>query len=94
MKIYKTVNWLSAEKSLREHRITKTTVVTLRKKYFFSDQNVDQNDFAQLNFLYAQADTVLLCLVIVCIFCLDFIKAEFSIYRYTMDKIEQIVHHG
>ncbi|KAL5468796.1 hypothetical protein EMCRGX_G029916 [Ephydatia muelleri] len=49
------LNWLSAEKSLREQGITETTVVTLRNKHFFSDQNVDQNDFAQLNFLYAQA---------------------------------------
>ena len=81
MKIYKTVNWLSAEKSLREQGITETTVVTLRNKHFFSDQNVDQNDFAQLNFLYAQAGTVLLCLVIVCIFCSDYIIQNIQIHH-------------
>ena len=54
-KLCKIVKWLSAEKSLREQGITETTVVTLRKKYFFSDQNVDKNDFAQLNLLYVQA---------------------------------------
>ena len=68
MKLYKTVNWLSAEKSLREQGITETTVVTLRKKYFFSDQNVDQNDFAQLNLLYAQVGVVVLYHLVVMVF--------------------------
>ena len=48
------VKWLKAEKSLREQGLTETTVVMLRKKYFFSDQNVDQNDTVQLNLLYVQ----------------------------------------
>ena len=49
------VNWLNTEKSLREQGIEETIVLTLRKKFFFSDQNVDRNDPVQLNLLYVQS---------------------------------------
>ena len=49
-----TVNWLNPDKSLREQGITETAILTLRKKFFFSDQNVDRNDPIQLNLLYVQ----------------------------------------
>ena len=49
------VNWLNTEKSLREQGIEETVVLTLRKKFFFSDQNVDRNDPVQLNLLYVQS---------------------------------------
>eukprot|EP00117_Sycon_ciliatum_P001215 scpid5059/ scgid6971/ Talin-1 len=49
------LHWLNQDKSLREQGIDETSVLTLRKKYFFSDQNVDRNDPVQLNLLYVQA---------------------------------------
>ena len=49
------VNWLNPDKSLREQGITETAILTLRKKFFFSDQNVDRNDPIQLNLLYVQS---------------------------------------
>ena len=52
---FPSVNWLNTEKSLREQGIEETVVLTLRKKFFFSDQNVDRNDPVQLNLLYVQS---------------------------------------
>lgn len=48
------MNWLNPDKSLREQGIEETVVLTLRKKFFFSDQNVDRNDPIQLNLLFVQ----------------------------------------
>ena len=49
------VNWLEPQQTLREQGlIDETTVVTLRKKFFFSDQNVNANDPVQLHLLYEQ----------------------------------------
>lgn len=55
MLCFSAVNWLNTEKSLREQGIEETVVLTLRKKFFFSDQNVDRNDPVQLNLLYVQS---------------------------------------
>ena len=49
-----TVNWLKAEESLCEQGILETDVLTLRKKFFVSDQNVHCNDPVHLNLLYIQ----------------------------------------
>lgn len=48
------MNWLNSDKSLREQGISETAVLTLRKRFFFSDQNVDRNDPVQLNLIYVQ----------------------------------------
>lgn len=59
------VNWLEPQQTLREQGlIDETTVVTLRKKFFFSDQNVNANDPVQLHLLYEQ--------VCVCDVCVTF----------------------
>ncbi|TPX50472.1 hypothetical protein SeLEV6574_g00877 [Synchytrium endobioticum] len=47
--------WLNAEKTLREQGFTENDQVLLKKKFFFSDQNIDRNDPVQLNLLYNQA---------------------------------------
>ncbi|TPX31993.1 hypothetical protein SmJEL517_g04801 [Synchytrium microbalum] len=47
--------WLNAEKTLREQGFTENDSVLLKKKFFFSDQNIDRNDPVQLNLLYNQA---------------------------------------
>ena len=52
--IINTVNWLNKEKSLSEQGIDESAMLTLRKKFFISDQNVHSNDPVQLNLLYAQ----------------------------------------
>ena len=53
---FHTVNWLNPDKSLREQGIEETSMLTLRKKFFFSDQNVDRNDPIQLNLLFVQVE--------------------------------------
>ena len=52
------MNWLNPDKSLREQGIEETAVLTLRKKFFFSDQNVDRNDPVQLNLLFVQVGSL------------------------------------
>lgn len=49
-----TVNWLKTEESLCEQGIVETDMLTLRKKFFVSDQHTHYNDPVQIDFLYAQ----------------------------------------
>ncbi|KAF7995722.1 hypothetical protein HCN44_006829 [Aphidius gifuensis] len=49
------VNWIDPSKTLREQGIDETETVLLRRKYFFSDQNIDSRDPVQLSLLYVQA---------------------------------------
>ncbi|CAF1239126.1 unnamed protein product, partial [Adineta ricciae] len=46
--------WLDQSKSLRQQDIDEQSTVVLRRKYFFSDTNIDQRDPVQLNLLYVQ----------------------------------------
>lgn len=46
--------WLDQSKTLRQQEIDEQSTVVLRRKYFFSDTNVDQGDPVQLNLLYVQ----------------------------------------
>lgn len=48
------VNWVNRDKSLREQGIDETEVLILRKRLFFTDDNVDVNDPIQVNLLYVQ----------------------------------------
>ncbi|VEL30288.1 unnamed protein product [Protopolystoma xenopodis] len=48
------LNWLSHSKTLRQYGIDEMEILLLRRKYFFSDQNVDARDPVQLNLLYIQ----------------------------------------
>lgn len=48
------VNWLDHSKTLREQGIDESETLVLRRKFFFSDQNVDARDPVQLNLLYVQ----------------------------------------
>ncbi|TGZ47820.1 hypothetical protein CRM22_011014 [Opisthorchis felineus] len=54
------LNWLSHGKSLRQHGVDESEVLLLRRKYFFSDQNVDTRDPVQLNLLYIQLKEAIL----------------------------------
>lgn len=49
-----TVNWVDHSKTLREQGIDETEILLLRRKYFFSDQNIDSTDPVQLGLLYVQ----------------------------------------
>ena len=51
------MEWLDHSKSLREQGVDPSEVLLLRRKYFFSDQNVDARDPIQLNLLYVQVPT-------------------------------------
>uniref|UniRef100_A0A914UKX2 Talin 1 n=1 Tax=Plectus sambesii TaxID=2011161 RepID=A0A914UKX2_9BILA len=48
------LNWVDHSKTLREQGIEDTETLLLRRKYFFSDTNVDSRDPVQLNLLYVQ----------------------------------------
>ena len=48
------VNWLNHGQTLREQGVEESETLILRRKYFYSDQNVDSRDPIQLNLLYVQ----------------------------------------
>lgn len=48
-------NWVELGKTLREQGIDESEEVLLRRKFFYSDQNIDSRDPVQLNLLYVQA---------------------------------------
>jgi len=48
------VNWVDPSKTLREQGIDEGEPVLLRRKFFFSDGNIDSHDPVQLNLLYVQ----------------------------------------
>uniref|UniRef100_A0A1B6BY27 FERM domain-containing protein n=1 Tax=Clastoptera arizonana TaxID=38151 RepID=A0A1B6BY27_9HEMI len=54
------VNWIDPSKTLREQGIDEGEPVLLRRKFFFSDQNIDSRDPVQLNLLYVQARDAIL----------------------------------
>ncbi len=49
------LNWVDHSKTLREQGIDEEETLLLRRKFFFSDQNIDSRDPVQLNLLYVQA---------------------------------------
>uniref|UniRef100_H3ANX1 Talin 1 n=1 Tax=Latimeria chalumnae TaxID=7897 RepID=H3ANX1_LATCH len=49
------LNWLDHGRTLREQGVDETETLLLRRKFFYSDQNVDSRDPVQLNLLYVQA---------------------------------------
>ncbi|NXO78630.1 TLN1 protein, partial [Sitta europaea] len=49
------LNWLDHGRTLREQGIDESETLLLRRKFFYSDQNVDSRDPVQLNLLYVQA---------------------------------------
>lgn len=51
---------MNPDKTLAEQFMSENDIVILKKKFFFTDQNVDKNDPIQLNLLYNQAkDSIL-----------------------------------
>ncbi|ROT64922.1 putative talin-1-like [Penaeus vannamei] len=54
------VNWVDHSKTLREQGIDETEILLLRRKYFFSDQNIDSRDPVQLGLLYVQCRDAIL----------------------------------
>lgn len=48
------VNWLDHGRTLREQGVDDSETLLLRRKFFYSDQNVDSRDPVQLNLLYVQ----------------------------------------
>ncbi|OQR67172.1 talin-2-like [Tropilaelaps mercedesae] len=54
------LNWVDHCKTLRELGINEEETLTLRRKYFFSDSNVDSRDPVQLNLIYVQARDAIL----------------------------------
>ncbi|KAM6111541.1 talin-1-like [Phoenicopterus ruber ruber] len=49
------LNWLDHGRTLCEQGIDNNEMLLLRRKFFYSDQNVDSRDPVQLNLLYVQA---------------------------------------
>ncbi|XP_015512363.2 talin-1 isoform X1 [Neodiprion lecontei] len=54
------VNWIDPSQTLREQGIDEQETVLLRRKFFFSDQNIDSRDPVQLSLLYVQARDAIL----------------------------------
>lgn len=54
------VNWVDHSKTLREQGIVETDILLLKRKYFYSDANIDSRDPIQLNLLYQQAREAIL----------------------------------
>ncbi|KAI8930298.1 hypothetical protein BC831DRAFT_440033 [Entophlyctis helioformis] len=48
-------SWLNPEKTLREQGISEGDIIILKKKFFYTDQNVDRNDPVQLMLMYNQS---------------------------------------
>uniref|UniRef100_A0AAX7SPJ8 Talin 2b n=1 Tax=Astatotilapia calliptera TaxID=8154 RepID=A0AAX7SPJ8_ASTCA len=49
------LNWLDHSRTFREQGVEESETLLLRRKFFYSDQNVDSRDPVQLNLLYVQA---------------------------------------
>lgn len=47
-------------KTLREQGIGESDILLLKRKYFYSDANIDSRDPIQLNLLYQQAKEAIL----------------------------------
>ncbi|XP_021356551.1 talin-1-like isoform X2 [Mizuhopecten yessoensis] len=54
------LEWLDHSKTLREQGVNDEDTLLLRRKYFYSDQNVDQRDPIQLNLLFVQSRDAIL----------------------------------
>lgn len=52
------VNWLDHSRTFREQGVEESETLLLRRKFFYSDQNVDSRDPVQLNLLYVQVNTL------------------------------------
>ncbi|KAJ8344555.1 hypothetical protein SKAU_G00318840 [Synaphobranchus kaupii] len=48
------LNWLDHSQTFREQGVEESETLLLRRKFFYSDQNVDSRDPVQLNLLYVQ----------------------------------------
>lgn len=51
------MNWLDHSRTFREQGVEESETLLLRRKFFYSDQNVDSRDPVQLNLLYVQVNT-------------------------------------
>ncbi|XP_043217689.1 talin-2-like isoform X2 [Amphibalanus amphitrite] len=54
------LGWVDHSKTLREQGVDENETLLLRRKFFFSDQNIDGRDPVQLNLLYVQARDAIL----------------------------------
>lgn len=54
------VNWLDHSRTFREQGVDENETLLLRRKFFYSDQNVDSRDPVQLNLLYVQVPYLML----------------------------------
>ncbi|KAI8824903.1 uncharacterized protein EV422DRAFT_576151 [Fimicolochytrium jonesii] len=52
--------WLHPDKTLREQGVNEEDTVMLKKKFFFTDQNIDRNDPVQLNLMFNQAKEMII----------------------------------
>jgi talin len=51
--------WLNPTLSLHENGVPENAVLILKKKFFFSDANIDRSDPVQLHLLYIQVSIIL-----------------------------------
>ena len=58
--LFSLVHWVDHSKTLREQGIGEVDILLLKRKYFYSDANIDSRDPIQLNLLYQQAKEAIL----------------------------------
>lgn len=79
------VEWLDLDKTLREQGIDDSHSLLLKRKFFYSDQNVDIKDPVQLNLLYMQVSCHNLFAFFILIVVIWFIK--YVIVKFEFDLI-------
>jgi talin len=52
--------WLNPDKTLREQGLSDDEPVILKKKFFFTDQNVDRSDPVQMGLIYSQSHQMII----------------------------------
>ncbi len=54
------IAWLDHAKTLRQQGVDESSSLILKRKFFFSDKNIDTRDPVQLNLLYVQCRDAIL----------------------------------
>jgi talin len=52
--VFLALKWLNPDKTMPEQGLEDVDVVVLKKKFFYSDQNIDRNDAIQVNLVFVQ----------------------------------------
>ena len=80
------VNWLDHSRTFREQGVEEVETLLLRRKFFYSDQNVDSRDPVQLNLLYVQVSHTHYYYILIHINEVSLIEIKISLTRETWPR--------